>query len=60
MNAIGPIKVYDEKQCVIGHLYQNRQSKVWTAYNKRPDTVWRKFGPATRKECVAWVEGQKQ
>ena len=56
-NSIGPLTVRDDAGQLIGHLFQSRETKLWTAYNKRPEHVWRKFGPASKDDCRAWIRG---
>lgn len=54
----GPLQVLGKDNQLIGHLYQNIKTGLWVAYNKQPESVWRKFGWATREACVAWLRKQ--
>lgn len=56
MRGIGPFKVYAADNQLIGNLWQDRATKLWTAYNKVSDApLWTKHGPASRAECREWL-----
>jgi hypothetical protein len=53
--SIGPIQVNRDGR-LIGHLYQNPATRVWTAYNKVKGAPFWTKRHGTKGECVAWLE----